>query len=44
MVTLDTICGEFEALGNAKLKEAERVALLLVFKEALQCPASNPAM
>ena len=32
---LDTISGEFEALGNAKAEETKRAALLLGIKEAL---------
>ena len=35
IVKLDTIWGEFEALGNAKADETKRAALLLGIKEAL---------
>ena len=35
MVKLDTIWGEFEALGNAKAEETKRTALILVIKETL---------
>ena len=35
MVKLDTIWGEFEALGNAKAEETKRAALIIGIKEAL---------